>query len=229
MKSLAASPPPCSPSSLAAAGCADATAPPGTSDGPVDPAPAGPARHRARATTGAGHARQAGRPADGTDVPATTGTVTLSTSAATPRSIELDRQAGPARCTRSSRWPQQGYFTDTECHRLSTSGHLHPAVRRPDRHRTRRPRLHLRRRARARPPDVPGRHGGDGERRAQHQRLAVLPRLRGHAAAAQLHGVRAPGRGVNQVIADLAARATTPSYGDGTGRPNAPAVIITRR
>ena len=54
---------------------------------------------------------------------------------------------------------------------------LHVPGRRPDRHRPRRPRLPVRRRA-AEGRAVPDRLRGDGQRRSEHQRQPVLPHLR---------------------------------------------------
>ena len=85
---------------------------------------------------------------------------------------------------------QQGFFDDTPCHRLTTDRHLRPPVRRPVRHRHGRARLHDPGRALGR-GDLRSGDAGHGQHRAAgHRWVAVLPRLPGHSAAADVHGVR---------------------------------------
>lgn len=101
--------------SLAVAGCATAqpgtTAVAGSADGTV----------QCSYRPGGSPARPVDPPT-GTDVPATgTATVTLSLGGH-PITIELDRAAAPCTVHSFTSLAQQGYYTDTECHRLGTSG-----------------------------------------------------------------------------------------------------------
>ena len=99
-----------------------------------------------------------------------------------------------ARSTRSPRWPSQGYFDGTTCHRLTTDGIFVLQCGDPTASGIGRARLLLPRRARRRRDLRPG-HPGHGQRRAGHQRVAVLHRLRRLAARPGVHGVRPGVRG----------------------------------
>ena len=70
------------------------------------------------------------------------------------------------RSTRSCFLASKGYFNDTPCHRLTTVGHLRPAVRRPDRHRQRRSGLHSSSDENLTGADVRRRRAGDGQQPA---------------------------------------------------------------
>ena len=59
------------------------------------------------------------------------------------------------------------------------------------------------------------RHGGDGQRRPGHRRLAVLPRLQGLPAVQRLHRLRADERGRLKVVQSIAAGGAYPP--DSTG------------
>ena len=63
-----------------------------------------------------------------------------------PITIALDTEKAPKNSNSLAFLAGEGYFDGTTCHRLTTDGHLRPAVRRPDRHRLGRSRLHHRRR-----------------------------------------------------------------------------------
>ena len=93
--------------------------------------------------------RQGGRPAAGDA--ASPGEVDRRRSRPASATSRLTLDADDAPCTVNSfvSLAEQGYFDDTSCHRLRPDRrHLRAAVRRPDRHRLRRPGLLVRRRAR---------------------------------------------------------------------------------
>ena len=90
--------------------------------------------------------------------------------------VVLDRVSAPCTVNSFVSLVRQKFYDKTRCHRLSTRGSsCCSAVTLPERHR--RPRLQLRRRDR-RQRALQRRGRRHGQRRSQHQRLAVLLRLR---------------------------------------------------
>ena len=102
---------------------------------------------------------------------------------------DLDAHPGPAKapCAAASfaYLAAQGFFDGSPCHREVNQPRLRrAAVRRPDRHRHRRPELHVRPRRSPSRDDLPARHHRDGQHRpAGLDRQPVLPRLRRHASS----------------------------------------------
>ncbi len=134
------------------------------------------------------------------------------------------RQPGPAGLLRRHHLPPAH-------HRAEPAG---AAVRRPDRHGHRRPRLPVRRRVPDRPVppddptlgqpvDLPARHARDGQRRPGHQRQPVLPGLRRLAAAAAVHGVRHDRRRPAWQTLDKIAAGAASTAAARTVQPQSPA------
>ena len=131
---------------------------------------------------------------------------TLQTTRPARSALTLDRAAGAVHREELRQPGRAGYYDGTPLppahHRRGPQG---AAVRRPDRHRHRRPRLHDPGRGAddARPVavgrrhgDLPARHRRDGQdRRAELGRQPVLPGLRRLDAAAGLHRLRHDRRG----------------------------------
>ena len=112
-----------------------------------------------------------------------TWTATVATTCG-PMTFELDGAKAPQTVSSFIYLARKGFFNNTTCHRLVTSGHLRAAVRRPDRDRQRWPRLRLRHRERAgraaTTPPAPSRWPGPT---TPVQRQPVLPGLPGQQAA----------------------------------------------
>lgn len=163
-------------------------------------------------------------PPSGVDVPATgTATVTLSLGGQ-PITIELDRAAAPCTVASFTSLAQQGFYDGTECHRLGTSG------------------LFM---LQCGDPSATGR-GGPG-----YTFDDELERTTGYPAGTVAMANAGPDTNGSQfflvfadtplstdytvfgrlddasieALGDIAEQGHDDSYGDGTGRPNAPTTI----
>ena len=95
-------------------------------------------------------------------------------SSSTPTAATIDIQIDAGQGAEDGRQSMiflanQGYYTDSDCFRLTTDGPLRPPVRQPDQRRPGRPRLHRPRRepARGRHGQLPRGHRGHGQRRCR--------------------------------------------------------------
>ena len=116
--------------------------------------------------------------------------------------LELDNGKTPCTVNNFTSLAKQGFFDNTNCHRLTTSAELGvlqcgdptgtgtggPGYRFPNEYPTNQYRLTDP--ALKTPVLYPPRHAGHGQLRARHQRQPVLPGLQGFSAATDLHGVR---------------------------------------
>ena len=142
--------------------------------------------------------------------------------------VVLDRNAAPCTVNSFISLAQQKFYDKTTMPPAGRLRHLHPAVRRPDRLRYRRSGLHVRRRAR-RHRDLHGRGGGDGQRRPEHQRLPVLPRLRRLGASPRATPSSARWTASRRVIGTMAYEGQDGKNPAGGGRPNNPSEITASR
>ena len=128
--------------------------------------------------------------------------------------ITLGREATPCTVNSFVSLAEQGYFDDTECHRITTQGIFVLQCGDPSATGMGGPGYSFGDELTGE-RDLPRRHAGDGQRRRRHQRLTVLHRLRRLPARPSYTVFGTVGEAGLKVVQDIAAKGAQGGAPDG--------------